>query len=151
MTRPSVRHSFRKLVVDMAVKENRPVRYVSIGSGGLLMDFEIIIGLLDKGLTILSVTVIDQSYGPIRDRLDANREQADNPRSFASATTTIALLLRDGVVGGSVDDCRKGDSTCLVDTCSCCPGRFIAEAAGGLAVGVAVDGGLAKKRGKNSS
>ena len=78
MTRPSVRHSFRKLVVDMAAKENRPVRYVSIGSGGLLMDFEIIIGLLDKGLTILSVTVIDQSYGPIRDRLDANREQADN-------------------------------------------------------------------------
>jgi hypothetical protein len=84
MRRPEVRRSFREFVADKVNESlgghGGPIRYVSIGSGLLLMDFEILCALEMRGLTIESITLADTSYAYARgvvgdariDALDGN-------------------------------------------------------------------------------
>ena len=68
---PWVRVSFRNFVVRRTVQQmaralrdgrSRAVRYVSIGCGSLLTDFEILCGLQMKGLTIEAISLVDAEY-----------------------------------------------------------------------------------------
>ena len=68
---PRVRARFRNLVVARTaaqLEELSPtgataaVRYVSLGSGSLLTDAEILSGLLARGLAIESITLVDPEY-----------------------------------------------------------------------------------------
>jgi hypothetical protein len=71
LTNPQARLRFRQLVaevVDSALRDSSleqsslPVRYVTLGSGALLTDFEILLDLWSRGLTIESIVAIDMAY-----------------------------------------------------------------------------------------
>ena len=72
---PIVRSSFRNLVITRTAdvlqesmaegREGVRVRYVSIGCGRLLTDFEILCGLVEKGLPIESIVLCDTAYASI--------------------------------------------------------------------------------------
>jgi hypothetical protein len=84
MRRPEVRRSFRDLIADKVSEslggDASGIRYVSIGSGLLLMDFEILCALEMRGLKIGTITLADTSYAYARgvvgdariDTLDGN-------------------------------------------------------------------------------
>lgn len=67
-----MRSRFRNLVVARTAEQLLPprrraglgpaVRYLSVGSGGMLTDFEILCGLVERGLEIESITVADTVY-----------------------------------------------------------------------------------------
>jgi hypothetical protein len=56
----------------------RGVRYVSIGCGRLLTDFEILCGLQEKGLAIESIILCDTEYKPPREKRSNDVESDDN-------------------------------------------------------------------------
>ena len=66
--RPDVRHRFREFVCERTAEELRGrggvVRYVTVGSGQLLTDWEILSGLERRGLTIESIVAVDKAYVP---------------------------------------------------------------------------------------
>ena len=65
MRRPEVRRSFKDLVAAKGAESigaEHGVHYVSVGSGLLLIDFEILCALEERGLRIERITVIDTAY-----------------------------------------------------------------------------------------
>ena len=63
--RPEVRERFRHWVVGAAtdgLADLERVRYVTVGCGLLLADFEILCGLVERGLTLECVVAIDRCY-----------------------------------------------------------------------------------------
>ena len=63
--RPDVRRRFRENVVRCTVEQlgaSGQVRYVTVGSGSLLTDFEILCALRASGLTIASIVAVDTCY-----------------------------------------------------------------------------------------
>ena len=64
LKRPHCRQRFRELVATRTASAllQRPVRAVTLGSGELLTDFEILLGLWSRGVAIESVVAIDTSY-----------------------------------------------------------------------------------------
>lgn len=63
---PQPRQRFRQLVVSrteqVLTKSREVVRAVTIGSGCLLTDFEIFLGLWEQGLVIQTIVAIDKAY-----------------------------------------------------------------------------------------
>lgn len=67
----SARATFRNMVVTRTTEQcsatsamysGSSVRYVSVGCGKLLTDFEILCGLEEKGLTVESIVFVDRAY-----------------------------------------------------------------------------------------
>lgn len=73
LDRPMPRKRFRHLVVSRMETElkgtSSPIRAVTIGSGALLTDFEILLGLWSRGLVVESVVAIDLAYSRKVDNL----------------------------------------------------------------------------------
>ena len=61
---PNGRRRFREMVVARTESDvaRNPVRFVTIGAGNLLTDFEILLGLWQRGMTIESIVAIDSAY-----------------------------------------------------------------------------------------
>lgn len=63
--KPEPRQRFRGMLIERELRtssSSRPVRAVSIGCGGLLTDFECMLGLWTRGCTIESFVAIDTAY-----------------------------------------------------------------------------------------
>ena len=98
------RGTFRNAVVQRTVAQLRhgwhtadnPVRYVSVGCGLLLTDFEILCGLQEKGLPIESIVFVDRCY-------------AGSPKDCTEAFRLVAGFFDSARVCafGSLDDLRQ--------------------------------------------
>ena len=66
LTTPMARRNFRKALVQTALQAglglSTPIRYVSVGSGLLLFDLEILIALQQAGLQVESAALVDTAY-----------------------------------------------------------------------------------------
>ena len=96
LSAPWVRTGFRNLVVSRTVKQLRragskttppPVRYVSVGCGHLLTDFEILCGLELKGLRVESIVLCDTAY---KDCIAVSPHGTVSGTDYASALQVIA-------------------------------------------------------------
>ena len=96
LSAPWVRTGFRNLVVSRTVKQLRragskttppPVRYVSVGCGHLLTDFEILCGLELKGLRVESIVLCDTAY---KDSIAVSPHGTVSGTDYASALQVIA-------------------------------------------------------------
>ena len=85
------RNRFRDLVVEATRKQTTSVRYVSVGSGGALFDFEVLAAMQHRGLQIESVVLVDTAYGAFNANLAAPRQLA---RFFAPAAVHVFSSLR---------------------------------------------------------
>ena len=64
LSHPHGRRRFADMVTRRAevVVGGKPVRYVTLGAGSLLTDFEILLGLWSRGLAIESIVAVDEAY-----------------------------------------------------------------------------------------
>ena len=69
----------------------KPVRYVTLGSGLLLTDFEILCGLVDQGLRIGSVVAVDTEYRALPTLIERRRRVQDD---VARANALVRCLVR---------------------------------------------------------
>ena len=95
--RPDVRRRFRATVVSLvqeamaaAATAPRPLRYVTVGSGQLLSDFEILCALCEAGLTIGSVVAVDKHYGAAGDAPSGGAKAGGVPAAKAGDDQTEA-------------------------------------------------------------
>lgn len=75
LSRPEVRRRFRHFVAalsdeQMSQRSRMSVRYMTVGCGQLLADFEIMCDLRSRGYTIESVVAVDTAYEPMLDDVD---------------------------------------------------------------------------------
>ncbi|KAL1503472.1 hypothetical protein AB1Y20_011956 [Prymnesium parvum] len=91
--RPEVRQRFCKWVVDAALEGlpgQRRVRYVTVGSGLLLTDFEILCGLVERGVQVESVVAIDKCYERLLEPTDAAADATDEARALRQLAAFFA-------------------------------------------------------------
>ena len=145
LKRPGVRRSFRELVSgktsEALLGSGRGVRYVSIGSGGVLFDFELLSQMRRAGLRIETITLVDTAYGPARPGESSHKAAiAQLAAFFAPARVHTFELLESLRAAASHDPSAFSQQTTFVacDASSVNDDEIRSTAAACLA-----DGGLA--------
>ena len=108
---PSRRECFRTRVVAATVEALRgsgePVHYLTVGSGLLLSDFEILLALSHAGLTIASIVAVDLTYRGLRHRETADARKAlEQLARFATPASVLAFSSLDSLI----DACEREGS-----------------------------------------
>mmetsp|Transcript_14152 Transcript_14152/g.23547 ORF Transcript_14152/g.23547 Transcript_14152/m.23547 type:complete len:563 (-) Transcript_14152:205-1893(-) len=100
--RPDVRRRFREIVRKVTIEQltasgSHRVRYVTVGSGQLLTDFEVLCALTEAGCTIDSVIAIDTCYAvkgevPIQPSSSPTNDATEKDRPAVPNDTASAAL-----------------------------------------------------------
>lgn len=142
--RPDVRQHFRDMVVATTLSDfgrtgRRRVRYVTVGSGSLLTDLEVLCALEHAGLVLESIVCIDTAYADGADDKPAADKALAQLGAFFAGTAVYAF----GGLKRFVDACvlsplLYGHTTTFVH---CDAGAVSIEDAKSAAVGCLVDEG----------
>lgn len=94
LTKPEVRRCFVKRVVEMylnhiAVQSRRGLRYVGLGSGLCLVDFEILACLAQRGVTATSIVLVDPLYGGVFDDFVSHDSDEEEERYTDFSLSTV--------------------------------------------------------------
>jgi hypothetical protein len=130
--RPDVRRHFRDVVVALTVsqltaslgalgEQRSAVHYVTLGSGQLLTDMEVLCGLVDAGLVIESILAVDKNYAAA-DELPASDDSS--PPSEADRADAQAALAQVAACFAPVPVSTFGSLERLEQASALEPSRF---------------------------
>ena len=126
LARPERRRAFRDLVAERAAKVlPGHARYVSIGAGLALMDFELLLSLQARGVRLSSVALHDQRYDGMSAAHDAAlqaMERSLDPiqiRAFRTLNSLTVACADDATLFVQCDADEVGEAHALAAAATC--------------------------------